>query len=51
MDTFLAKNLRLDLLVNNGGVSIVQDDVTEDGLEVHVPLCSLERTNTAILLL
>lgn len=31
---FLARNLPLDLLVNNAGTAIMPDDTTEDGFEV-----------------
>lgn len=34
MHNFLARNLPLDLLVNNAGTAIMPDDTTEDGFEV-----------------
>lgn len=34
-DSFLERNLPLDLLVNNAGTAIMEDDTTEDGFEVH----------------
>lgn len=33
---FLARNLPLDLLVNNAGTAIIPDDTTEDGFELTV---------------